>query len=147
MCAKTLLLYQMKSEYNIFIICHPIKFLMVFLFKFSVIKFIRFFFPKLIHRKNHSVLSTTNNSLETTTSTAASSGNMTSSNLFDPAQGNLQATSNNKRDSSLEYSEILEELDWCLTQLEHMQSHKTISDIASTKVITYFVIIRFVLIR
>jgi hypothetical protein len=67
---------------------------------------------------------------------------MTSSNLFDPAQGNLQATSNNKRDSSLEYSEILEELDWCLTQLEHMQSHKTISDIASTKVITYFVIIK-----
>ena len=29
--------------------------------------------------------------------------------------------------------EILEELDWCLSQLEHMQSHKTISDIASTK--------------
>ena len=29
--------------------------------------------------------------------------------------------------------DTLEELDWCLTQLEHMQSHKTISDIASTK--------------
>jgi len=29
--------------------------------------------------------------------------------------------------------ETLEELDWCLIQLENMQSHKTISDIASTK--------------
>jgi cAMP-specific phosphodiesterase 4 len=29
--------------------------------------------------------------------------------------------------------ETLDEIDWCLTQLEHMQSHKTISDIASTK--------------
>ena len=29
--------------------------------------------------------------------------------------------------------DTLEELDWCLTQLENMQSHKTISDIASTK--------------
>lgn len=31
-------------------------------------------------------------------------------------------------------SEILEELDWCLTQLENMQSHKSISDVASIKV-------------
>jgi hypothetical protein len=38
-----------------------------------------------------------------------------------------------KADVSLEYTEILEELDWCLSQLESMQSHKTISDVASTK--------------
>ena len=30
--------------------------------------------------------------------------------------------------------EILDELDWCLSQLENMQSHKTISEIASSKV-------------
>jgi cAMP-specific phosphodiesterase 4 len=33
--------------------------------------------------------------------------------------------------------EILEELDWCLSQLENMQSHKTISEIASSKVYRY----------
>jgi len=86
---------------------------------------------QFIFSRKEYVSSSTNNSVETT-STNTSSANTTSSNLFGSMQANLQTT--NKRDSSLEYTEILEELDWCLTQLEHMQSHKTISDIASTKV-------------
>lgn len=39
-----------------------------------------------------------------------------------------------KEDKSQQMSEILDELDWCLAQLENMQSHKSISDIASIKV-------------
>ena len=36
---------------------------------------------------------------------------------------------------NIEYAiNTLEELDWCLLQLENMQSLKTISDLASTKV-------------
>ena len=33
--------------------------------------------------------------------------------------------------------ETLEELDWCLDQLETMQTHKSVSDMASNKV-SYF---------
>ncbi len=40
---------------------------------------------------------------------------------------------NKTSSSTVNSCDILEELDWCLTQLESMQSHKTISDVASTK--------------
>ena len=40
-----------------------------------------------------------------------------------------------KDESKIQFSlDTLEELDWVLSQLENMQSHKYISDIASTKV-------------
>jgi hypothetical protein len=40
-----------------------------------------------------------------------------------------------KNSSSAQLSaETLEEIDWCLAQLENMQSMKTISDLANTKV-------------
>ncbi len=38
--------------------------------------------------------------------------------------------------------DTLEELDWCLVQLENMQSLKTISDLASTKVYFIFFLYR-----
>ena len=39
--------------------------------------------------------------------------------------------------------ETLEELDWCLDQLETMQTHRSVSDMASNKVIKklYFVML------
>ena len=33
--------------------------------------------------------------------------------------------------------ETLEELDWCLDQLETIQTHRSVSDMASSKVIIY----------
>ena len=35
--------------------------------------------------------------------------------------------------------ETLEELDWCLDQLESIQTHRSVSDLASNKVKLYFV--------
>ncbi len=37
--------------------------------------------------------------------------------------------------------ETLEELDWCLDQLETMQTHRSVSDMASNKVRKDFVVI------
>lgn len=34
--------------------------------------------------------------------------------------------------------ETMEELDWCLDQLETIQTHRSVSDMASLKVYTYF---------
>ena len=34
--------------------------------------------------------------------------------------------------------DTLEELDWCLDQLETIQTHRSVSDMASSKVITYY---------
>jgi cAMP-specific phosphodiesterase 4 len=34
--------------------------------------------------------------------------------------------------------ETLEELDWCLDQLESIQTHRSVSDLANTKVNKYF---------
>lgn len=34
-------------------------------------------------------------------------------------------------------TETLEELDWCLDQLETIQTHRSVSDMASSKVYTY----------
>ena len=33
--------------------------------------------------------------------------------------------------------ETLEELDWCLDQLENMQTHRSVSDMASNKVLNF----------
>jgi hypothetical protein len=34
--------------------------------------------------------------------------------------------------------ETLEELDWCLDQLESIQTHRSVSDLANTKVNNFF---------
>jgi cAMP-specific phosphodiesterase 4 len=34
--------------------------------------------------------------------------------------------------------ETLEELDWCLDQLESIQTHRSVSDLANTKVNKFF---------
>jgi hypothetical protein len=57
----------------------------------------------------------------------------------DSTEQNLQlANSKDDHNRAKTPVEILEELDWCLIQLENMQSYKTISDIASTKVGLFF---------
>ena len=38
--------------------------------------------------------------------------------------------------------ETLEELDWCLDQLESIQTHRSVSDLASNKVKLYFVTLK-----
>lgn len=36
--------------------------------------------------------------------------------------------------------ETMEELDWCLDQLETIQTHRSVSDMASSKVCTHFIV-------
>lgn len=41
--------------------------------------------------------------------------------------------------------ETMEELDWCLDQLETIQTHRSVSDMASLKVIIFFVYFKMIL--